>query len=157
MRNTITSILSWFRAAVPKPGNKSAQVQIGVHFEEVAEMLESIRGDDRVTQSMLTAAMISMHGLALHLKSAKGQVIAVIPGQRIHLLDALCDQAVTLSGVAHMLGMDIEGGLDEVDRSNWTKFVDGQPFFDENQKIKKGPLYTPADLGPYVGSSGVLA
>ena len=62
------------------------------------------------------------------------------------LLDALCDQIVTAVGVAHMFGMNIEGAMDEVNRSNFSKFVDGKPVFNEHGKIIKGPNYTPPDL-----------
>jgi predicted HAD superfamily Cof-like phosphohydrolase len=60
---------------------------------------------------------------------------------RQELLDALCDQIVTAVGVAHMFGMDIESALNEVNASNWSKFVDGNPVFNEHGKIAKGPGY----------------
>lgn len=41
--------------------------------------------------------------------------------------------------------------FEEVNRSNWSKFVDGKPVFDENGKIKKGDGYTPPDLSKFVG------
>ena len=47
--------------------------------------------------------------------------------QRIAVLDAICDQIVTAVGVAYMMGMDIEGALAEVNRSNWSKFKGGLP------------------------------
>ena len=49
-----------------------------------------------------------------------------------------------------MLGMDPVGGLAEVNESNWSKFVDGEPQFDENKKIKNGPNYRKPDLSPFV-------
>ena len=45
-----------------------------------------------------------------------------------------------------MEGMDIVGALDEVNRSNFSKFVNGKPVFDENGKIKKGANYKEPDL-----------
>lgn len=45
-----------------------------------------------------------------------------------------------------MLGMDIQGSLTEVNRSNWSKSGNGQPVFDDNGKIKKGKDYYPPDL-----------
>jgi hypothetical protein len=38
----------------------------------------------------------------------------------------------------------------EVNASNWSKFVDGHPLFDTNQKIQKGPDYVKARLEPYL-------
>lgn len=77
----------------------------------------------------------------------------VFPGfDKTELLDALCDQIVTAVGVAHMFGMNIEGALTEVNRSNWSKFVNEAPVFDENGKIAKGPDYTPPDLTEFLGT-----
>jgi hypothetical protein len=40
--------------------------------------------------------------------------------------------------------------MDEVNASNWSKFVDGQPIVDANQKIAKGPGYFKANLSAFV-------
>ena len=69
---------------------------------------------------------------------------------RVELLDALCDQVVTAVGVAYMMGMDIEGALAEVNRSNWSKFEGGVPVFNEQGKIAKGVEYTPPELSDYI-------
>jgi predicted HAD superfamily Cof-like phosphohydrolase len=69
---------------------------------------------------------------------------------RVELLDALCDQIVTAVGVAYMMGMDIEGALAEVNRSNWSKFEGGVPVFNEQGKIAKGVEYTPPELSDYI-------
>ena len=69
---------------------------------------------------------------------------------RTELLDALCDQIVTAVGVAHMFGLDIEGALAEVTRSNYSKFVDGAPVFDANGKIAKPATYSKPDLTPFL-------
>lgn len=72
--------------------------------------------------------------------------------QKIELLDSLCDQIVTAVGVAHMLGMDIEGALKEVNDSNMSKFEDGKAVFNENGKIKKGKHYRKPNLASFVNS-----
>jgi hypothetical protein len=67
------------------------------------------------------------------------------------MLDSLCDQRVTGIGVAHMLGMNITAAIQEVDRSNWSKFdAHGNPIFNEDGKIIKGPNYSKPDLAPYL-------
>jgi predicted HAD superfamily Cof-like phosphohydrolase len=68
----------------------------------------------------------------------------------IELLDSLADQIVTAIGVAHMMGFDILGALQEVNRSNFSKFEDGKAVFDENGKIRKGKDYTPPNLESFV-------
>ena len=68
------------------------------------------------------------------------------------MLDALCDQIVTAIGVAHRFGFDIQGALAEVNRSNWSKLVDGQFQHDANGKVIKPADYSPPNLAPFVGS-----
>ena len=75
----------------------------------------------------------------------------VVVKSRIDLLDSLADQIVTATGVGTFLGMDVPGALSEVNRSNYSKFdEDGNPIFNENQKVMKGPHYTKPNLKPYI-------
>jgi predicted HAD superfamily Cof-like phosphohydrolase len=137
----ISTILHWFKAAVPNPTDKNRAVQIGVHFEEVAEMAESI------SQASLANDLNEVSGYFKKLLTVNSDHALI---DRTELLDSLCDQIVTAVGVAHMFGMDISGALNEVNRSNWSKFVDGQPVFNETGKIMKGPGYTPPNLDSFV-------
>lgn len=61
-------------------------------------------------------------------------------------LDALCDLIVTCVGLAYMMGYDLHAALEVVNASNWSKFEDGQPVFDEQGKIKKGKNYRAPSL-----------
>ena len=45
---------------------------------------------------------------------------------------------------------NISRAMKEVNGSNYSKFVDGYPVFEDNQKIKKGPDYYKAVLEPYL-------
>lgn len=145
MTNPISADISiiklWFERAVPEPTDKNRAVQIGVHFEEVAEMAEAL----------------SQEGIAEDLNQVSGFFKTWLGVSRDHalidrkeLLDSLCDQIVTAVGVAHMFGLDIAGALSEVNRSNWSKFVDGHPVFDANGKIAKGPNYSKPDLDRFL-------
>lgn len=141
----IHSIKEWFKAAKPNPSTADVCVQIGCHYEEVSEMSAVIHYD---VEYMLeaTAEEYQMYysgylGAALEELSADA---------RVELLDALCDQIVTAVGVAYMMGMDIEGALAEVNRSNWSKFEGGVPVFNEQGKIAKGVEYTPPELSDYI-------
>lgn len=137
-----------FDVIAPTPSKNSQRVQLGVHLEEIHEMLVEI---DIPTQSTLLFELReSIHKLATVLKTDPNASVVVI--NRDGLLDAVCDQVVTSVGVAHMYGMDIVGALDEVNRSNNSKFVDGKPIFNEHGKWAKGPSYTPPNLDPFVGT-----
>ena len=140
----IHSIKEWFKAAKPNPSTIDVCVQIGCHYEEVTEM-SSVLYDDVEHALAATALKYQM--------KSRGYIRAVeelSADERVELLDALCDQVVTAVGVAYMMGMDIEGALAEVNRSNWSKFEGGVPVFNEHGKIAKGVEYTPPELSDYI-------
>lgn len=134
----IRQILDWFKKAKPNPTNKDLSTQIGCHLEEVHEMLEAIGIPN--TQVALLSALFKNTSDTVNLDIIN----------RTELLDALCDQIVTAVGVAHMLELDIIGALDEVNRSNWSKFENGKPVFDSNGKIAKGKDYIKPDLSKFI-------
>lgn len=149
--------VAWFREAVPVPQTSNVLSQLGCHFEEVCEMVEAVQGVE---------ASEDAEGLWMFAESLKQGAVnpTVVAGfehtflpqiDRRALLDALCDQIVTAIGVAHMMGMDIEGAMAEVNRANWSKFVNGRPVFDARGKIAKGPQYAPPELASFVGDGGI--
>lgn len=147
----INQITRWFETAVPNPSDRNALTQIGVHFEEVSEMVQALckTGTEPQGREQLTFAADVLSYFQRQLKSGALE-IAFDNIDRVTLLDALCDQIVTAVGVAHMLGMDIEGALKEVASSNDSKFgEDGKPIFNEQSKIMKGPHYQSPDLTAY--------
>lgn len=149
--NVIDSIFNWFKKAVPEPNHKNIHTQIGVHFEEVAEMLLALSWDDEQTEVLLHNAYISNHLLANHLKNNVGALNLDMSNEaKIELLDALCDQIVTATGVGYMLGMKLPMALEEVNASNYSKFVNGEPIFNENLKIMKGPNYFIANVKSFI-------
>lgn len=128
----------WFEAAVPTPTPQNVSVQIGCHMEEFAEMLTAL---GETTLAGAVDRVADMYKSTIYPSPAI---------DRRELLDALADQIVTATGVAHMLRMDIVGALGEVNRSNFSKFVDGQPVFKAGGKIAKGPAYSEPDLTPFI-------
>ena len=140
----IHSIKEWFKAAKPNPSTADVCVQIGCHYEEVSEMSAVL--NDYVESSLAATAL----NYKMHASGYLGAVEELSADARVELLDALCDQIVTAVGVAYMMGMDIEGALAEVNRSNWSKFEGGVPVFNEHGKIAKGVEYTPPELSDYI-------
>lgn len=151
----IHQIATWFSKAIPEPAEKNFTTQTGVHFEEVSEMIESLEGLDAHSRAVFDQAATALNALADGLKS--GTVTAAVKDP-VELLDALCDQVVTATGVAHMTGLDMEAGLKEVADSNDSKFdAAGQPIFNEDMKIMKGPSYFRANLAPHAeGATFIL-
>ncbi len=140
--NELARTKQWFDLAVPTPTDKNRMVQLGVHIEEVGEMFTALSAVP-VADALAELGTVFKTG-----KTPAGEDVLFehLSIDRKEMLDALCDQIVTAIGVAHMLGMNITEAMARVNDSNWSKFVDGKPVFDENGKIKKGPDYKKPDL-----------
>ena len=149
--NTVSKIDDWFAKAVPEPTSKNLSTQIGVHVEETAELLQELKGKKgfEIVDQAIAAVVMSLRNFSTALKESD---CVEIPAEKRELvLDALADSIVTAVGVANFAGMDINNGLAEVNRSNWSKFDDeGEPIFDVNRKIMKGPNYSKPVLTLFV-------
>ena len=141
----IKDIKKWFEIAKPNPTIEDACVQIGCHYEEVTEMLDCTFEHDLAGDFELVAEQYKKRSQFEYIK-----ITNLTDDARVELLDSLCDQIVTAVGVAHMLGMDIEGALDEVNKSNHSKFENGKAVLDENGKIRKGKDYFAPDLTKFI-------
>lgn len=141
----IKEILKWFKKAVPEPTVKTTAIQTAVCWEETAERADAM-GECELYNSL--------HELSEKIKSDSLEMQIhfeyMSKEQRVELLDSMCDEIVTRIGEAYMAGFDIVGALDEVNRSNWSKFENGKPVFDENGKIKKGESYFKPDLSKFI-------
>lgn len=145
---TIARIKEWFNKAVPEPTAKNFNTQLGCHVEEFVEMLQSLEAQSLEASERLKAFTAQMHEFAEGLKTG---AIPVAIKDRVEFLDAICDQIVTGTGAAAYQGMDIESALDEVNASNWSKFdPEGNPIFNDDKKIMKGPNYWKPNLTAYV-------
>lgn len=147
MTNTLKTIELWHRRARPEPTNANLRVQLGCHLEEVVEMLETISCLNSIgnyAEHLLLDATNALDLLALALKTDDEIAVHII--NRKELLDSLVDQVVTSVGVGHCAAMNVPTGSERVDVSNWSKYVDGQPVFNEHGKIAKGPNYVAPDL-----------
>lgn len=137
--NELQRTLNWFQLAVPNPTDKNKSVQVGCFYEEVKEVGDAL-GYYPIDELETVADEYKAYDGELHLTNE----------QRIELLDGLCDTIVTAIGVAHMFGMDIMSAMSEVNRSNFSKFVDGKPVFNEQGKIAKPSTYSAPDLKEFV-------
>ena len=135
----------WFESAIPEPTIEQACIQIGCHYEEVAEML-AVTGDSNAMEELDRIANCYKETNEHYLESVE----LTKPEHKQELLDSLADQIVTAVGAAHMMGFDIIGALEEVNRSNFSKFENGKPVFDDNGKITKGKNYIKPNLERFV-------
>ena len=140
----LTDTVNWFKKAKPEPTHDDVIAQMACHFEEVDEMIDS------TNIHPFTNHLYEIRRNCKQIRDNNLSTDCISKGDNLELLDALADQIVTATGVAYMMGFDIIGALAEVNASNWSKFEDGEPLFDENGKIKKGSEYFPPDLTKFV-------
>lgn len=147
----IEGTLNWFKEAVPEPTEKNKSVQMGVHIEEFLEGIEALTPITDMGELVQASACNTVKRLADNLKANSGDLVVLdTEDEREQMLDALADQIVTAVGTAYMHGLDIVGALNEVNRSNFSKFEDGKAVFQESGKLGKGRDYTPPDLKPFI-------
>ena len=65
----------------------------------------------------------------------------------VEVADALTDLLYVVYGAGHAFGIDLDKCFAEVQRSNMSKLgEDGNPIFNENGKVMKGPNYSKPNL-----------
>lgn len=144
--HTVESINQWHTLARPNPDQKAFNVQLGCHLEELAEMLETI---DFTFEDYPEIVGKETHMYAVLVAAAydlKHNKISARVTDRRKFIDSVGDQVVTSIGVAHCAGMNAPKAIKEVNKSNWSKFVEGKPMFNEHGKIAKPDTYQEPDL-----------
>ena len=67
------------------------------------------------------------------------------------IADALTDILYVTYGAGHAFGIDLDKCFNEVQRSNMSKLgVNGEPIYNENGKVMKGPNYFKPDLNKFL-------
>jgi predicted HAD superfamily Cof-like phosphohydrolase len=146
---SIESIALWHKRARPNPAEKDFNTQLGCHLEEVVEMIETLRFSYKNGTGVEMPGKNSM--IYQQLKDFSdglkaGRITAEI-ADRKGFVDSVADQIVTGVGVGHCANMQVVKAVDIVNTSNWSKFSpEGEPYFDQNGKILKGPNYVPPAL-----------
>lgn len=144
---TLLDTKTWFEKARPECSEQDRQSQLGVHLEEVVEMLDQLTGNKAAIPALMDARR-SLHTLAEMVKAGKADIQII---NHLEFLDSICDQNVTGVGVAHTQGYDIVGAMTAVNASNFSKFDEqGNPIRNEHGKIMKGPNYYKVELSGYI-------
>ena len=146
---SIESIALWHNRARPNPTEQGFNVQLGCHLEEIVEMIEALRFSYKNGTGVEMPGKNSM--IYQQLKDFSdglkaGRITASIANRK-ELADALADQVVTAIGVGQTARIDTARAVNIVNTSNWSKFSpEGQPYFDQDGKVLKGPNYVPPAL-----------
>jgi predicted HAD superfamily Cof-like phosphohydrolase len=146
---SIESIELWQRRARPHPTGRDFNVALGCHLEEVVEMIECLRFSYKNGTGVEMPGKNSMiyqqiKDFSDGLKA--GRITAEV-ADRKELCDSLADQIVTAVGVGHCASINTTKAVEIVNTSNFSKFSpEGEPYFDQNGKVLKGPNYKAPDL-----------
>jgi predicted HAD superfamily Cof-like phosphohydrolase len=134
----------WHQRCRPTPSVADFNVQLGCHFEEIAELIETLSSGSEEACDTLDRLHSNLTLLAMSLKQGRYQIDIE---DRQEFLDATADQVVTGIGAAYCAGMQPTEALRRVNASNWSKFDENnKPIKDGNGKIAKGPRYQPPVL-----------
>lgn len=144
---TLQSIARWHQEARPTPDNKQFTKQLGCHIEEFVEMLRTLQVLTATGEVIADLKKLQLTALLEQLATEmkEGTIIAAITDRK-EFTDSLGDQIVTAVGAGYTAGIDVVEATHRINESNWSKFVNGKPVFNEHGKIAKPDTYTPADL-----------
>ena len=143
---TLKSINQWQKLARPVPTDKDLNIALAVHIEEILEMFEEVQFENELA-SQGAEDMAFYDELKGMMELLKDGTVNARVIHRKEFLDALADQVVTAVGVGHCAGMDVPQACDRVDTSNYSKFKDGKPLFNDQGKIIKNlETYVKPDL-----------
>lgn len=138
----LADTLKWFELAVPEPTIENICVQFGCDLEEQSEILRACNQHSLAEQ---------VESYANDFKAKRTWCMNAINCiDKTELLDGLIDRQVTGLGLGYMLKMNMIAAASEVNRSNFSKFENGKPVFDDSGKIKKGANYTPPQLQGFI-------
>lgn len=141
-------IIEWFKACYPNVTPEVASIQYGCLVEEIGETMQVT--EDLEYAEDFNAQVLDVDYVARHYKNQFPGNVKFLqelePTHRTEHLDGLIDIIWTAVTSGTAMGYDMQGALDEVIRSNYSKFENGKPVFDENGKVAKGKDYTKPDL-----------
>ena len=145
VKDIFDSIDNWFGVAKTNHTIEDACIQTGCHYEEVAEMALAL-GD-----SILSGRISKIADDYKNLEPSYTDSLKHLSNEeKVEDLDSICDQIVTLVGRARFMNYDLKPALEEVNSSNYSKFEDGVPVFNDQGKIAKGKNFFRPDLTKFI-------
>ena len=145
----ITVAEDWFNKAVPEPTEANINNQIACDIEEFSEKVECFVPSPE-NKDVYEAALEGLNCLKQMAYEGALTLGEPVKEAKIALLDGICDSIVTNVGLATLMGFDIQRAMKEVNASNFSKFVDGEPIFNEQKKIMKSKDYFKPNLEPFI-------
>lgn len=142
----MTTVKQWDGESLlsaPKPKDEAElatyKLRLKLCIEETFELFEAMLTEDAYAPFQALLDQINTAISAITIDKLDIDPVAIF--------DSLVDQDYVNIGFANILGLDMEAGFNEVQKSNMTKLdKDGQPIFREDGKLLKSDQYVAPDL-----------
>lgn len=125
----------------PKDGEELAtyKLRLKLCLEETFELFEAM-----LTKEAYKPFGLLLDAINIGITSLNTEDMDIKP---VDIFDSLVDQDYVNIGFANLLGLDMEAGFNEVQKSNMTKLDEnGQPIFRADGKLLKSSLYVAPNL-----------
>lgn len=121
------------------------------NFQKVGIFMKTF-GQEVKTKPSLSTDKINNLRVKLIEEELEELRVAINNGDLKETVDALTDILYVTYGAGHAFGVDLDKCFDEVQRSNMSKLGEnGEPIYNEDGKVMKGPNYFRPNLSKYIG------
>ena len=120
------------------------------NFRKVGTFMKTF-GQEVKTKSSFSTEKINKLRIDLIKEELEELTEAMNNKDLLEVADALTDILYVTYGAGHAFGIDLDKCFDEVQNSNMSKLDEnGNPIYNENGKVMKGPNYFKPDLSKFI-------
>ena len=120
------------------------------NFEKVGIFMKTFNQDVKDSSSLSTDKINSLR-ISLINEELEELKQAISEKNLTEVADALTDILYVTYGAGHAFGINLDKCFEEVQNSNMSKLDnDGNPIYNENGKVMKGPNYFRPDLNKFI-------
>ena len=116
------------------------------NFDDVKTFMETYGQEVKIKPSFPSEKIVQLR-YDLIKEELDELSLAINDKDIVEVADALTDLLYVVYGAGHAFGIDLDKCFAEVQRSNMSKLgEDGNPIYNENGKVMKGPNYSKPNL-----------
>ena len=120
------------------------------NFKKVGLFMKTF-GQEVKTKSSLSSEKINSLRVSLIEEELEELKQAINEKNLLEVADALTDLLYVTYGAGHAFGINLDKCFNEVQNSNMSKLdKNGEPIYNENGKVLKGPNYFKPDLSKFL-------